>query len=322
MRRIVVLMGTANDADAHARAVALQQGLQVLAWTPGHNIEIEYKFAAGDAQRMATYAKEAVSSAPDLILAQTNPALKAVRDATQTLPILFLQVSDPVGGGFVASLNRPGGNITGFTNFESEIGGKWLQVIKEISTALENVGFIFNPETSAHVGFLRAAQAASEGLHTNITPLGVHKLDEVGPAITRLAALPKSGLIVAPHPLTRGKLIIDLAAQYRLPAIYPFAFHARDGGLVSYGVDQLEQWRSAATYVDRILRGTKPADLPIQEPTKYELVINVKTAKALGSRRTGDSARSRRRRNRVSCVCMGSIAASAHGRSWHMLQRM
>jgi putative ABC transport system substrate-binding protein len=282
MRQVRVLMGTANDADAQARATALQQGLQMLGWTAGRNIELEYRFAGGDAQRMAAYAKEIVSSTPDLIIAQTNPALKAVRDATQTLPVLFLQVSDPVGGGFVASLNQPGGNVTGFTNFESDIGGKWLQTLKEISPELQRVGFVFNPETSAHVSFLRAAEAASAALQINLNQLGVHKVSEVEPAITQFAVAPKSGLIVAPHPLTRGKLIIDLAAQYQLPAVYPFAFHARDGGLVSYGIDQVEQWRSAATYVDRILRGKRPRDLPVQEPTKYELVINLKTAKALG----------------------------------------
>ena len=204
MRRIVVLMGTANDADAHARAVALQQGLEVLGWTIGRNIQIDYSFAAGDAQRMNAYAKEAVSSTPDLILAQTNPALQASRNATRSLPILFLQVSDPVGGGFVESLNHPGGNITGFTNFESEIGGKWLQILKEISPALERVGFILNPETSAHVGFLRAAEAASAALAINVNPLGVHKISEIEPAITQFAREPKGGLIVAPHPAARA----------------------------------------------------------------------------------------------------------------------
>jgi putative ABC transport system substrate-binding protein len=282
MRRVGVLMAIPNDADAHARAVALQEGLQVLGWTVGRNIQIDYSFPGGDAERLRTSAKELASSTPDLVIAVTNPALKAARDATLSQPIVFLQVSDPVGGGFVESLDRPGGNATGFTNFEPEVGGKWLQTLKEIAPGVERVGFILNPETSAHVGFLRAAETASAALAVKVSPLGIHKVSEIEPAITEFASTPKGGLIIAPHPLTRGQLIIDLAAKYQLPAIYPFAFHARDGGLVSYGIDQVDQWRSAATYVDRILRGTKPADLPVQQPTKYELVINLKTAKALG----------------------------------------
>jgi putative ABC transport system substrate-binding protein len=282
MRRIIVLMGIANDAEAQARAVALRQGLQVLGWTMGRNIQIDYSFADGDAERMRVYAKEVVASGPDLILAVTNPALQAIRNATHSQPILFLQVSDPVGGGFVESLAHPGGNVTGFTNFEPEMGGKWLQTLKEIAPAVEHVAVVLHPETSAHAGFLRTAETASVALGMKVTALGVHSVNEIEPAITQFARVPKGGLIVAPHPVTRGKLTIDLAAHHRLPAIYPFAFHAREGGLIAYGIDQVDQWRSAATYVDRILRGAKPADLPVQQPTKYELVINLKTAKALG----------------------------------------
>ena len=282
MRRVGVLMAIPNDAEGRARTVALEEGLQVLGWTVGRNIQINYSFPGGDAERMRTTAKELTSSAPELIIAVTNPALKAARDATLSQPILFLQVSDPVGGGFVQSLDRPGGNATGFTNFEPEVGGKWLQTLKEIAPGVERMGFVFNPATSAHVGFLRAAETASVSLATKINPLGIYKVSEIEPAITEFASTPKGGLIIAPHPLTRGQLTIDLAAKYQLPAIYPFAFHAREGGLVSYGIDQVDQWRSAATYVDRILRGTKPADLPVQQPSKYELVVNLKTAKALG----------------------------------------
>jgi putative ABC transport system substrate-binding protein len=281
IRRVGVLMGIANDSDANARAVALQEGLRVLGWTIGRNIQIDYSFASGDAERMRTYAKELVSSAPDVIIAVTNPALQAVLDATRSQPIVFLQVSDPVGGGFVESLDHPGGIVTGFTNFEPEVGSKWLQILKEIAPGTERVGFLFNPETSAHVGFLRAVETASVTLAVKVSPLGVRKVSEIESAITEFALTPEGGLIIAPHPLTIGKLIIHLAAKYRLPAIYPFAFHARDGGLVSYGIDQVDQWRSAATYVDRVLRGTKPANLPVQQPTKYELVINLKTAKEL-----------------------------------------
>jgi putative ABC transport system substrate-binding protein len=248
----------------------------------GRDLQINYLFAAGNAERLLAYANEAVASKPDILLAQTNPAVKALQNVTRTLPIVFLQVSDPVGAGFVRSLSHPGGNITGFTNFEAEIGGKWLQTLKDIAPAVENVGFVFNPETSAHSEFLAAAEKASGALNVKIVPLAVHKMEEVDSAITGFASVPNAGMIVSPHPITRGKLIIDLASRYRLPTIYPFDFHVRDGGLISYGVDQVNQFRSAATYVDRILKGEKPADLPVQEPSKYELVINLKTAKALG----------------------------------------
>jgi putative ABC transport system substrate-binding protein len=246
IRRVGVLMGIANDSDANARAVALQEGLRVLGWTIGRNIQIDYSFASGDAERMRTYAKELVSSAPDVIIAVTNPALQAVLDATRSQPIVFLQVSDPVGGGFVESLDHPGGIVTGFTNFEPEVGSKWLQILKEIAPGVERAGFLFNPETSAHVGFLRAVETASVTLAVKVSPLGVRKVSEIESAITEFALTPEGGLIIAPHPLTIGKLIIHLAAKYRLPSIYPFAFHARDGGLVSYGIDQVDQWRSAA----------------------------------------------------------------------------
>jgi putative tryptophan/tyrosine transport system substrate-binding protein len=282
MRRVIVLMGTADDAEAKDRAVALQEGLQKLRWTVGRDLQINYLFAAGSAERLLAYADEAVASKPDILLAQTNPAVKALQNVTRTLPIVFLQVSDPVGAGFVGSLAHPGGNITGFTNFEAEIGGKWLQRLKDIAPAVENVGFVFNPETSAHTEFVRAAEKASGALNVKIVPLAVHKVEEIDSAITGFASVPNGGMIVSPHPITRGKLIIDLASRYRLPTIYPFDFHVRDGGLVSYGVDQVNQFRSAATYVDRILKGEKPADLPVQEPVKYELVINLKTANALG----------------------------------------
>jgi putative ABC transport system substrate-binding protein len=162
------------------------------------------------------------------------------------------------------------------------VRGKWLQTLKEIAPAVEHVAVVLHPETSAHAGFLRTAETASVALGMKVTSLGVHSVNEIEPAITQFARVPKGGLIVAPHPVTRGKLPIELAAHHRLPAIYPFAFHAREGGLIAYGIDQVDQWRSAATYIDRILRGTKPADLPVQQPTKYELVINLKTAKALG----------------------------------------
>ena len=282
VRRIFVLVGIADDAEARARVKALHERLHALGWNIGQNVQLDYHFAAGDVERMRAYAREAVASGPDLIIAQTNPALKAVLDAAPSQSVLFLQVSDPVGGGFVKSLAHPGANVTGFTNFEEEIGGKWLQTLKEIAPAVERVAVVLHPETSAHAGFLRAAQAASSPMGVSVTGLDVHNANEIERGITQFAREPKGGLIVSPHPITRGKLIIDLAAQHRLPAVYPFRFHAQDGGLASYGIDQVDQWRSAAAYVDRILRGIKASDLPVQQPTKYELVINLKTARALG----------------------------------------
>ena len=183
MRRIIVLMGIANDAEAQARAVALRQGLQALGWTIGRNIQIDYSFADGDAERMRVYAKEAVASGPDLILAVTNPTLQAIRNATRSQPIVFLQVSDPVGGGFVESLAHPGGNITGFTNFEPEMGGKWLQTLKEMAPAVEHVAVVLHPQTSAHAGFLRTAEAASVALGIKVTSLGVHNANEIESAL-------------------------------------------------------------------------------------------------------------------------------------------
>jgi putative tryptophan/tyrosine transport system substrate-binding protein len=282
VRRIFVLVGIADDTEARARAEALHEGLQMFGWTLGRDVQLDYRFAGGQVERMRAYAKEAVASGPDLILAQTNPALQAVLDAAPSQPIIFLQVSDPVGGGFVKSLAHPGANITGFTNFEIEIGGKWLQTLKEIAPKVDRAAVVLHPETSAHAGFLRAAEAASLGMGMSVAGLAVHNTNEIERSITQYAAVPNGGLIVAPHPLTRGKLIIDLAARHQLPAVYPFRFHAQDGGLVSYGIDQVDQWRRAATYVDRILRGTNPRELPVQQPTRYELVINLKTAKALG----------------------------------------
>src|SRR5258708_24734259 len=282
MRRVVVLMGIANDTEAEARTSALQQGLQKFGWTVGRNIQIDYRFAAGNAERMRVYANEAVALGPDLLLAQSNPVLQALQKATRILPIVFVQVSDPAGGGFVESLARPGGNTTGFTNFEGEIGGKWLRTLKDIAPAVGSVAFVLNPETSAHNDFLRTAETASAPLDIKVVPLGVHNAEEIERVITGFALVPNGGVIVAPHPLFTGKLIIHLPSRYRLPTPVPFAYYARDGGLVSYGIDQVDQYRRAAGYVHRILRGEKPADLPVQAPTKYELTVNLKTAKALG----------------------------------------
>jgi len=281
MRRIIVLMGIANDAEAQARAVALRQGLQALGWTIGRNIQIDYSFANGDAERMRVYAKEAVASGPDLILAVTNPTLQAIRNA-RSQPIVFLQVSDPVGGGSskVSRIREATSPVSRILNPRWGANGcrhlrRWHPLWKTWQS------FCIRKHRPT-LGSCEP-QRPRRRLWGSRSPRSVYTTPtKSNRAITQFALVPKGGLIVAPHPVTRGKLTIDLAAHHRLPAIYPFAFHAREGGLLAYGIDQVDQWRNAATYVDRILRGAKPADLPVQQPTKYELVINLKTAKALG----------------------------------------
>jgi putative tryptophan/tyrosine transport system substrate-binding protein len=289
MRRIGVLMRFAeSDPEQRARTAAFLKRLQELGWTDGRNIRIDYRHSEGETDRMSAHAKELVALAPDLILVQSNGALAALREATSRVSIVFVQVSDPVGGGFVKSLARPGGNLTGFTNFEPEMGGKWIEALKEAANGVTRVAVLFNsaemPANAAHAAFLRAAQRAAPAFGTTVTAGGVHDVAEIERFVAAFAAEPNGGLIVLPHPLhnVNRDRIIALAARHRLPAVYPFRFFVTAGGLISYGIDQVDQWRRAAAYVDRILQGEKPANLPVQQPIKYELVINLKTAKALG----------------------------------------
>ena len=283
-RRIGALIGFAEgDREQRARTAAFLNRLQELGWTDGRNIRIDYRYTNADTERMRVSADELVALSPDLILAQTNPVLAALRQATSSVPIVFVQVSDPVGGGFVASLARPGGNMTGFTNFEPEMGGKWLETLTEATRGLTRVAILLHSKIAAHAAFLRAAQAAAPTLGTTVIAVAADDALEIERFIAAFSAQPKGGLVVLPsaaHIVNRD-LIIALAARHRLPAIYPYSLFANAGGLISYGIDQVEQWRRAASYVDRILKGEKPADLPVQQPTKYELVINLKTAKAL-----------------------------------------
>jgi putative ABC transport system substrate-binding protein len=286
MPRIGMLIGTyaQTDREGQARIAVFLDTLQKLGWSDGRNIRIEYRWGAGDGDRSKAFAAELVRSAPDLIVAVNNPTLAELRRLTRTIPIVFIQVSDPVGSGFVAGLARPGGNITGFQNFESTMGGKWLGVLKEAAPNLSRAAVLFGSDTAVNVAFLRAAEAVAASLGVTVVPIDVHADAEIERAIANFAGQPDGGLVVLPHPNTtanRASTII-LAARYRLPAIYPFRFFAGEGGLMSYGIDQIDQWRGAATYVDRILRGEKPGELPVQAPTKFELVINLKTAKAIG----------------------------------------
>jgi putative tryptophan/tyrosine transport system substrate-binding protein len=233
---------------------------------------------------MRAGAEELIALAPDIIVVWANPAAAIVRKATQTIPVIFVVVSDPVGGGFVTNLARPGGNITGFQNFETAIGGKWLQVLKEIAPGVRRVAFVHSPDISAHVAFMHAAQEASSSLGVAVTPAGTRTAEEIEPVLRAFAKEPAGGLIVAPSPFnsTNQELIVALASKLHLPAIYPFRYFAENGGLASYGFDTVEQHRGAASYVDRILKGERPGELPVQAPMKYDLVINLKTAKALG----------------------------------------
>jgi putative ABC transport system substrate-binding protein len=282
-RRVGVLIPYAEgDAEGRTVIAALQRGLQDLGWTEGRNIRFDIRWAAGDADKARAFAKELIEMAPDVIVPSSNLVTTIVLHETRTIPIAFIFVGDPVGSGYVASMARPGGNVTGFAVLENAIAGKWVETLHEIAPQVSRVGFILHPETSANVGMLQAAgQAAPSGV--KVIPLGVHNPGEIEQAVSAFATEPNSGLIVAPHAVTFANrdVIVELASRFRLPAVYPFRNFAASGGLVSYGTDQIEMWRRGASYVDRVLRGARPADLPAQLPTKYELVVNLKTAKAL-----------------------------------------
>jgi putative ABC transport system substrate-binding protein len=283
-RRIGLLAPYNDERDSRVQAYLppFRQRLHELGWIEGRNIRIEYRLTGEDAEHIRVGAQELIALAPDVIVVWANPAAATLRKATQTIPVVF--TNDPVGGGFVANLARPGENITGFQNFETAIGGKWLEVLKEIAPAVHRVAFVYSPEISAHVAFMRAAEEASNSLGLMVTAVGVRNAADIQSALTAFAKEPNGGFIVAPSPLiaTSQELIIALAARLLLPAVYPFRYFCTNGGLASYGFDPAEQQRGAASYVDRILKGEKPGDLPVQAPTKYELAINLKTAKALG----------------------------------------
>ena len=286
VRRIGVLMAYAeNDPQAQAWYAAFLEGLQKLGWTEGCNIRIGTRWVAPDAESMRRLAKELIALQPDLLLSSSTPTTSALLQQTRTIPILFAIVADPVGSGFVASLSRPGGNATGFATLEGSLGGKWLELLKEIAPRVARVAVLFDPATATFAEyFLAPVKAAAESLGVGTIVAPVHDRSELESIIATQARESNSGLIVIPDSflqLHRAE-VTSLAARYRLPADYPFREFAEVGGLLSYGVDRLENWRATAAYVDRILKGEKPADLPVQAPSKYELVLNLKTAKALG----------------------------------------
>jgi putative ABC transport system substrate-binding protein len=287
VRRIGVLLGFAeNDTEAQTRVAALREMLQKLGWTAEHNIRIDERWAAGDVDQLHHYAAELVRLNPDVIVGVSVAAVVALLRETRTIPIVFTQVSDPIGSGFVESLSHPSGNATGFINFEASMGSKWLELLKEIAPGVKRVAIIFNPDTAARGGsfYLGPFNAAAAKLAVTPIEAAAHDAGEIESALNALGTTPNGGVVAMPDALTlvHRELIIALTTRYRIPAIYPFRFFATSGGLMSYGVNPLEQFPRAAVYVDRILKGEKPADLPVQAPTKFELVINLKTAKALG----------------------------------------
>lgn len=284
VRRIGVLTPIPEtDPEAQLRVAALRQELQRLGWTDGRNLSITARWA-DEPGRIRTYARELVDLAPDVILVNSNPALSALRQETRTIPIVFLTVADPVGSGFIEHLARPGANITGFTNFEPSIAGKWLELIKQIAPTLTRVAVVLHPETPAHLAMLRAIQAVASPVGVTLTIAGVHNAAEIELALTAFAAEPNGGLIILPHPVTSNhrELLIRLAVDHRLPSIAAWKYIALDGTLMAYGFDLTNEYRRAASYIDRILKGEKPGNLPVQGPNKFELVINMKTAKKLG----------------------------------------
>jgi putative tryptophan/tyrosine transport system substrate-binding protein len=287
VRHVGVLMGYAqDDPDTQARMKAFRETFEQLGWKEGHNVQITYHFGVGELDRIRGYAKELVDLKPDVIVCETTPTLKAVADQTSTIPIIFVSVTDPVSQGFVADLARPGGNITGFTNFEATMGGKWIELLKNVAPGSRRVGVIFNPATAPSGGefFLKSVVASAPALQVEVLPFPVRDDDEIATAVQELAAKPGGGLVVMLDVFTavHRPAIIAKAAASRVPTIFPWRFGAADGGLMSYGVDVSDLHRRAAAYVDRILKGAKPAELPVQQPSKFELVINLKTAKVLG----------------------------------------
>jgi putative ABC transport system substrate-binding protein len=278
VRRVGVLIPfMESESEWTPLLAAFKKRLNELGWTEGRNIRFEQRFSGGNPERIRAAAVELVATAPDVLYVVSNASLPAVKQATQKIPTVFTQVADPVGGGFVASLAHPGGNITGFQSFDPAIGGKWLGVLKEIKPDLRRAGYLLNPDIAANVAYFKAAEVVSGSLGMTAESTAVRRVDEIGPAIEAFARAPNGGLVVTPNPI-----LIAAAARLRLPAIYPYAYFAKSGGLMSYGYDPMEQWLGASSYVDRILRGAKAGELPVQLATKYQMVINLKAANALG----------------------------------------
>jgi ABC-type uncharacterized transport system substrate-binding protein len=283
-RRIGVLSNAPAEAQGDGGIAALLEVLQRLGWSDGRNLRIDVRWAGNDVDRDRRYAAELLALAPDAILAVGTLGVLAMQKATRTVPIVFVRVSDPVGAGVVESLAHPGGNTTGFMNFEYNLSGKWLELLKQIAPQVTRAIVIRDPANPAGSAEFGALQAAAPALGVELRPIDTRDPAEIQRAIVALSKGSDGGMIVSPSATVSGnrKLIISLAGEHKLPAVYPYRYMVTDGGLISYGPDQIDQYRRAASYIDRILKGEKPADLPVQAPTKYELVINLKTAKAIG----------------------------------------
>jgi putative ABC transport system substrate-binding protein len=283
--KIGFLMGLANDAEAQARINAFEEELQREGWLPGRDVQIEYRFAAGDARRMQVFAKELVDLNPNVIVGHSTPVVAALAQATRSIPIVFVVVSDPIGSSFVASMARPGGNITGFTNLQATISGKHLSILKEIIPGLAGVALMYDPTSATQAGAYYMGAFLKSAIEFKVAPIlaKVHNPHDIEKVMAELGGQAGSGLVVMPDNFTtvHRKLIVSLAAQFRIPTVYPYRYFADEGGLLSYGVDVTDLFRRAPQYVSRILRGADPGELPVQAPTKFELVINIKTAKAL-----------------------------------------
>ena len=264
MRRIGVLLGyPEGDPQAQANVIALRKGLKELGWSEGHNVQLDLRWAGGNAEKTRNFAKELIGMAPDVIVPSTNQVTGIVQQETRTIPVVFAFVGDPVGSGFVESLARPGGNITGFANFENSIGGKWVEILREIAPSVKRAGFIFSPEAAPNVGFFHAAENTAPSLHIELAALAVHTGSEIEQRITKFAAEPDGGLIIAPHAVTVSsrELIASLALRYRLPAVYSDRYFAESGGLISFGNNTADLFRRAASYIDRILKGRQACGL-------------------------------------------------------------
>ncbi len=285
MRRIGVLQSlAADDPEGLTRVTAFAQGLQELGWTVGRNVRIDYRWGMADPDRYRKYAAELVALAPDVLLAVNTSTVRALQQATRTIPIVFAGATDPIGGGLVASLNRPGGNVTGFTGFDFGTAGKWLELLKEMTPRMTRAAVLRDPTTTGGTGQFGAIQAVAPALGVEVSAIDLHDAGDIEREIAAFAGRPNGGLIVISTSLAslHRQLIIMMAARHQLPAAYPYRYFVTDGGLLSYGPDEVDPFRRAAGYVDRVLKGEKPADLPVQAPTKFETVINLKTAKALG----------------------------------------
>jgi putative tryptophan/tyrosine transport system substrate-binding protein len=284
MRRIGVVMAyVESDPNGQMQVAAFRQELQKLGWIEGSNLQIDFRYAADDPARIRALAIELLGTSPDLMVSNSNLVTAILQSEVRTIPLVFVSVSDPIGSGFVKDLARPGGNVTGFANFEPSMGSKWLEKLREIAPQTQRLGLMYHPEPP-NIGYLKSAEDAARSLKIELIGLAVNSVAEIENAFAAFAGKSQSGMIVVPNVVTfaNSNRIVALAARYRLPAIYPFAFYANEGGLISYGFDAADQFRQGAIYADKILRGAKPADLPVQHPTKFQIIINLKTAKALG----------------------------------------